>query len=668
MSTLLQGYAGRGAHHWSDPSDHAGEERAGLTDAGDEEMPGNHDVTRNGDVPSAVRGEPQAGSVQPRRLRTSFAVRVSRTSTAGVRAGTAFLREAVRSARAQTAVGGRDPALGIEPKNSSHPTHAVNGAAPQVVSQVDRLRVLLLTSEAPPVVSGISRTVVMLSEGLRARGHTVDITSRADFPHVVRNEVRLSAFILYWRRFRRRLLAYDVVVVFGPVPTISEVFLALSMTMHHSHRPAIIYTHHSDLAIPGLAPFCAVYNGVAERLAHRADAIVVTSEAYRAKLARSGGSSVNVVPWRVDTREKVQPRAPEQPDLLRILFVGQLRPYKGLRELICAVAGVPALQLSIIGAGPMLAELQGLASQLNATNVQFRGRVTDNELWRAYSGHEVIVLPSISTAEAFGLVLIEGMAAGCVPVASDLAGVREVAGPTGLLVRPGDARDLRAQLCALADDRDRLHVLQQKSLARARTLSYDDMVLGYEGLFRETAIAAALRHEEFATPVNWSTPQAFLEAACASVGTSRASLVLFPRPLDSQPPFVWRREGVHLRIGAAPVAQFVARSREPLVIADAPSDWRVAPWLVRPELSSAILLPVRVTRGSVAILALSTTVRDRQTLTHDHLNAVAALLPATRTYPPVPSRHLDGATLRQRNGVLIGALRPQPAGRSPCYL
>jgi glycosyltransferase involved in cell wall biosynthesis len=672
MSTRLRRYPGRAARHRSGSfPDHAEQERASLADSGPGYSRADHGANGYGDLVSTLLSKPQAVPLRPGGLRTSVAARLSRTSTAGVRAGTAFLRDVMRSTPAHISVDRREPrpksAFAVEAE-SSYRTDGVKGATIQVAAQRKRLRVLLLTSEAPPVVSGISRTAVMLSDGLRARGHAVDITSRADFPRLVRNEVRLSAFILYWRRFSRRLLAYDVVVVFGPVPTISEVFLLLSMTMHGAHRPAIIYTHHSDLAIPGLAPLCAVYNGMAERLAHRADTIVVTSEDYRAKLSRAGGSRVSVVPWQVDTRDKVKPRAPEQRKVLRILFVGQLRPYKGLRELIHAVAGIPALQLSIVGAGPMLAELQDLASQLGTTNVKFWGRVTDEDLWQAYSAHDVIVLPSISTAEAFGLVLIEGMAAGCVPVASDLAGVREVAGPTGLLVRPGDVDDLRTQLCALARDRDRLRGLQQKSLARARTVNYDEMVLHYERLFRETANAAAHRHETFAVPVNWSSPHAFLEAACASVGTKRASLVLFPRPLDSQPPFVWSRGGVHLRTGAAPVAQFVARSREPLVIGDVPSDWRVAPWLVRPELSSAILLPVRVTRGSVAVLALSTSVRDGRTLTLAHVDAVAALLPATGTSTRVPTRYFDGAALERRNVAVGGSLRPPPAGRSPCYL
>jgi glycosyltransferase involved in cell wall biosynthesis len=491
----------------------------------------------------------------------------------------------------------------------------------------------------------------MLSNGLRARGHVVDVISRKDFPCLVRNELRFSAFGLYWRRFRRRLPSYDVVNVFGPVPTISEMFLALADTLHGSHRPAVVYTHHSDLAIPGLAPWCELYNELSERLAHRADAIVVSSEAYRDKLSRSGRSRVEVVPWGIDTRNKVQPRAPEQPGVLRILFVGQLRPYKGLPQLIRAAAGIPGLQVSVIGLGPMRAELQSFAAQLNASNVQFRGWVPDDELWRAYSEHDVIVLPSTSTAEAFGLVLVEGMAAGCVPVASDLAGVREVAGPTGLLVRPGDVEDLRSQLCALAGDRSRLRLLQQRSLDRARRLTHDQMVLRYEGLFREAARAASERHGTFAVPANWPAPQAFLEAACETVGTTRGSLALFPRMPELQPLWLWRHGGGRSRIGSAPVAEFVARTGQPLLITDVPSDRRVAPLLVRSELSSAILLPVRATRGSVAVLALSTGVNDDHMLTADHLRAAATLLPGVGRHPWFPGRHSDYRARRLSSAV-----------------
>src|SRR4051794_31610824 len=56
------------------------------------------------------------------------------------------------------------------------------------------LAILIVTSEAPPVISGISKTVAMLERGLTDQGHEVDIISREDFPRFIRGEMRFSAF------------------------------------------------------------------------------------------------------------------------------------------------------------------------------------------------------------------------------------------------------------------------------------------------------------------------------------------------------------------------------------------------------------------------------------------------------------------------------------------
>ena len=92
----------------------------------------------------------------------------------------------------------------------------------------------------------------------------------------------------------------------------------------------------------------------------------------------------------------------------------------------------------------------------------------------------MVVLPSVTHAEAFGLVLLEGMAAGCVPVASDLPGVRDVAGPTGLVVPPGDPDALRTALRGLACGGARLEQLQDASWLAAQTLTWERCVASYE--------------------------------------------------------------------------------------------------------------------------------------------------------------------------------------------
>ena len=116
-----------------------------------------------------------------------------------------------------------------------------------------------------------------------------------------------------------------------------------------------------------------------------------------------------------------------------MLFVGQMRPYKGVETLLAAAAGQAWLKLTLVGDGAELGRYRRLAERLPAANARFTGRLSDAELQHQYGIADVVVLPSVTLAEAFELVLIEGMAAGCVPVASDLPGVRDIASPTGLV-------------------------------------------------------------------------------------------------------------------------------------------------------------------------------------------------------------------------------------------
>jgi hypothetical protein len=85
------------------------------------------------------------------------------------------------------------------------------------------------------------------------------------------------------------------------------------------------------------------------------------------------------------------------------------------------------------------------------------------------------------------------MAAGCVPVASDLPGVRDIAGPTGLVVPAGDAGALRAALWGLASDAAQLERLQTASRLAARALTWDRCVASYEGVLLEAVCSRYAR-------------------------------------------------------------------------------------------------------------------------------------------------------------------------------
>jgi len=161
--------------------------------------------------------------------------------------------------------------------------------------------------------------------------------------------------------------------------------------------------------------------------------------------------------------------------------------------LLPAVVGCHGIELILVGGGDRLGEYRLLAADLDGgTNVQFLGPVSDDELLAQYDRSDVIVLPSVTKAEAFGLVVLEGMAAGCVPVVSDLPGVRELVSHAGVVVPPHDVHRLRTALLDLAGDQARLEQLSRAARHRAEGLGWDTCVARYEeALFAAVGVRPA---------------------------------------------------------------------------------------------------------------------------------------------------------------------------------
>jgi glycosyltransferase involved in cell wall biosynthesis len=170
------------------------------------------------------------------------------------------------------------------------------------------LDILIVTSEAPPIVSGISTCIDRLATGLAARDHNVRVLSSAQIRRIVAGEIRLSSFITHWPRIARELRHLDVVNVHGPVPTMSDVFLALCERLPSHSRPAIVYTYHSPIDIQGAFRMSALYNKLHERLALRADRIIASSQHYARQHRSRYGPRVQTIPWGADRRESPRPR------------------------------------------------------------------------------------------------------------------------------------------------------------------------------------------------------------------------------------------------------------------------------------------------------------------------------------------------------------------------
>lgn len=127
-----------------------------------------------------------------------------------------------------------------------------------------------------------------------------------------------------------------------------------------------------------------------------------------------------------------------------VVCVGRLVPYKGVDVLIRAARAIhdaTGAPVRVAGSGPEADRLRALVKELDAP-VEMLGRLPREELSDLLARARVAVLPSVNGQEAFGIALLEAMAAGAPVVASDLPGVREVASLAGLTARAGDPVDL----------------------------------------------------------------------------------------------------------------------------------------------------------------------------------------------------------------------------------
>ncbi|MBU1034395.1 glycosyltransferase family 4 protein [Patescibacteria group bacterium] len=158
-----------------------------------------------------------------------------------------------------------------------------------------------------------------------------------------------------------------------------------------------------------------------------------------------------------------------------ILFVGGMdkaHAFKGVLVLLQALAMVEGADLLLVGEGNLRRQYERYAKSLGlGGRCSFAGKLNEEELVQAYRASDVLAVPSLTEAEAFGLVALEAQACGLPVVASRLPGVRGVVldGSTGLLVKPADYKGLADALNLVLVD-EGLHA-RLKAAAREHILS-----------------------------------------------------------------------------------------------------------------------------------------------------------------------------------------------------
>ena len=118
------------------------------------------------------------------------------------------------------------------------------------------------------------------------------------------------------------------------------------------------------------------------------------------------------------------------------------------------------------GAGAMSAACRAAAAR--DPRIRFHGFVTGPEKDRLLGSADVLLFPSLCW-EVVGLVMLEAFAHGMPVLASRTGGIPEFVdeGRTGVLVEPGDAAALAAQIARLADNRGSIESMREACRAWA---------------------------------------------------------------------------------------------------------------------------------------------------------------------------------------------------------
>lgn len=301
--------------------------------------------------------------------------------------------------------------------------------------------------------------------------------------------VSVAPTLAYWLARARA----DVLVLHEPNP--------MALVAYWLARPAIplVVWYHSEVIRPRWR-YRLFYEPLLEFVLRRARRIVVASPPMlEAPALGAHRDRCVVVPFGLNAdRYAASPAVTARAGRLRaesaapiLLFVGRLVRYKGLDILLRALPGLE-VRTVIAGDGPLRGPLDLMARQLGLEGrVRFAGRVSDEELLAWYHACDMLVLPSVSRQEAFGMVQLEAMLCGRPVVSTDLrTGVPWVNQheQTGLVVRTGDVASLRGAIDRLIRDPELRARLGDAGRARVLAMFTADRMCGATvSLYRDVA-------------------------------------------------------------------------------------------------------------------------------------------------------------------------------------
>ncbi|MBO9395502.1 glycosyltransferase family 4 protein [Shimia sp. R9_2] len=343
------------------------------------------------------------------------------------------------------------------------------------------MKIVQLTPYAMDRPGGVQSHVRDLSAWLRSQGHEVRIVAPPGQPNHAEEGLMTVGTA---RPFAIHGTAFEVsrATRLQRAQAVAELrgWGAEVVHMHTPWTPLLPWQIWRALKLPAIATFHATLpesesfdpmswalRRVGRYFNRRINRIVVPSEApYAQWKADKANPLPLILPPAIDLSSwRAAAKATKPSETFRVVYMGRLEARKGVSVLLQAWRELqnqlPNAELIIAGAGDEEDSLRAYAQRHHLHNLSFQPAPNNAEARALIASADIFAAPALH-GESFGLVLIEAMAAGALPVAADNEGFRTVMTGRGkdLLVPPGDAQALADKIKTLATDAPKRTTLQ----------------------------------------------------------------------------------------------------------------------------------------------------------------------------------------------------------------
>jgi len=366
------------------------------------------------------------------------------------------------------------------------------------------MNLLVLNHEFPPIGGGAGRASYHIASNWVNDGHHVDVITSSYSSYTKKKHVdRINVYYTYgvrrnlldnivwismpifilqglWMSYRlSRNVNYEKIYCFFTIPAgvigvILKYILNTNSRLIVSLRGADVPYHNPDefrLTVKILSPLVRWIWKNSDEVVALSNGLTVTAKKtlprYPYRVIYNG----------VDSRIFSHTSIYLDNEVLQLITVSRLVKRKGIQHLLYAISNLKKLNptkkftLKIVGDGNYKEKLMKLSYRLFLHNdVEFLGYIKNDKLSGLYNKSDIFVLPSLT--ESFGQVFAEAMACGLPIIGTTVGGIPEIVidEENGLLVAPGDVRQLQNALYVMMNDYQMRLNMSTNNVDRARSV------------------------------------------------------------------------------------------------------------------------------------------------------------------------------------------------------